>query len=29
MNPTEFRDYIAKEVVDSSKLISDLKIPKE
>lgn len=29
MTPVEFRDYIAKEVVDSAKLIADLKIPKE
>lgn len=29
MTPTEFRDYIAKEIVDSAKLISDLKMAKE
>jgi tripartite-type tricarboxylate transporter receptor subunit TctC len=29
MAPAEFRDYIAREIVDMGKLISDLKIPKE
>ena len=29
MTPTEFREYIAKEIVDTGKLITDLKIPKE
>lgn len=29
MAPAEFRDYIAREIVDTGKLISDLKIPKE
>lgn len=29
MAPAEFQDYIAREIVDMGKLISDLKIPKE
>ena len=29
MTPDEFRDYVAKDVADSARLIRDLKIPKE